>query len=185
MSSATSVLLRSYYAFVLAILKYCSPVRGSAAECHLQLLERQVYSVASWSDQTFLSLCHWRHVVALCMLYKVNSNSNCSVSFHLLLQSSTYPSCICSSSIRVWSIKVYNVPICKVFSAGPDSCVEWPSLYILFYIGTLDGLIIIIIKISDASPSGKNITFTKLQSNPTSTCATEKKKADAKEADYD
>ena len=37
-------------------------------------------------------------------------------------------------------------------------------------------IIIIIIKISDASPSGKNRTFTKLQNNPTSTCATEKKK---------
>ena len=36
-------------------------------------------------------------------------------------------------------------------------------------------VIIIIIKISDASPSGKNRTFTKLQSSPTSTSATEKK----------
>ena len=39
----TSVLLRCYYAFVLQILEYCSPVWGSADECHLQLLERQVY----------------------------------------------------------------------------------------------------------------------------------------------
>ena len=37
-------------------------------------------------DQTSLSLCHRRHVAALCMLYKVNSNSNhCSVSLDLLL----------------------------------------------------------------------------------------------------
>ena len=42
----TSVLLRCYFTFVLPILEYCSPVWGSAAECHLQLLERQVYSVA-------------------------------------------------------------------------------------------------------------------------------------------
>ena len=42
-------------------------------------------------------------------------------------------------------------------------------------------VVIIIIKTSDASPSGKNRTFTKLQSNPTSTCATEKKKTDANE----
>ena len=41
-----SVLLRYYYAFVLPILVYCSPVWASAAECHLQLLERQMYSVA-------------------------------------------------------------------------------------------------------------------------------------------
>ena len=50
---------------------------GSAAECHLQLLKRQVYLVARfYSDQTFLSLCHRRHVAALCMLHKVNSNYN-------------------------------------------------------------------------------------------------------------
>ena len=66
-----------YYAFVRPILEYCSQVRGSAAECHLQLLESQAYSVAGVClDQTFLSLCHRRHVAALCMLYKVNSNSN-------------------------------------------------------------------------------------------------------------
>ena len=42
----TSELLRCYKAFVLPILEYCSPVWGSAAECHLQLLKRQVYLVA-------------------------------------------------------------------------------------------------------------------------------------------
>ena len=42
----TAVLLCSYYAFVFSILEYCSPVWESAAECHLQLLESQVYSVA-------------------------------------------------------------------------------------------------------------------------------------------
>ena len=42
----SSALLRCYYTFVFPIFEYCSPVWGSAAECHLQLLERQVYSVA-------------------------------------------------------------------------------------------------------------------------------------------
>ena len=73
----TSVLLRCYYAFVFQILEYCSPVWRSAAECNLQLFERQVYSVASLCpDQTFLSLCHQRNVAALCIFYKVNSNSS-------------------------------------------------------------------------------------------------------------
>ena len=59
----TSVVLRCYFAFVLPILEYSSPVWGSAAECHLQLLERQVYSVAILcSDQSFFSLCHRRNV---------------------------------------------------------------------------------------------------------------------------
>ena len=40
----TSVLLLCYSTFVLLILEYFSPVWGSAAECHPQLLEHQVYS---------------------------------------------------------------------------------------------------------------------------------------------
>ena len=36
-----------------------------------------MYSVARLCpDQTFLSLCHRHHAAALCMLYKVNLNSN-------------------------------------------------------------------------------------------------------------
>ena len=35
-----------------------------------------VFSGQACPDQTFLSLCPRRHVAALCMLYKVNSNSN-------------------------------------------------------------------------------------------------------------
>ena len=59
----TSVLLRCYFAFVLSILEYCSPVWGSAAECHLQLLEHQVYSVARLCpDQSFLSMCQRRRL---------------------------------------------------------------------------------------------------------------------------
>ena len=42
----TAVLLCCCCAFVLPILENSSPVWGCTAECHLQLLERQVYSVA-------------------------------------------------------------------------------------------------------------------------------------------
>ena len=38
----TSVLLRCYYAYVLPILEYCSPVFGSASKCFCQLLQRLV-----------------------------------------------------------------------------------------------------------------------------------------------
>ena len=134
----TSVFLRCYYAFVLPILEYCSPVWGTAAECHFQLLERQVYSVARlFPDQTFLSWCHRCHVATLCMLYKVNSNSN-----HCMF--SELP----SASVRVRRIRAAtaahplefevsrcrkNVPICKVFPTCSDSIEDWPST------GTLDG----------------------------------------------
>ena len=66
----TSVLLCCYYAFVLPILEYCSPVWGKlAAKCHHQLLKRKVYSVARFChDQSFLALRHQRHVAGLCVL---------------------------------------------------------------------------------------------------------------------
>ena len=51
----TSVLLHCYHAFVLPIVEYCPPVWGSTVECHLQLLKRQVCSVARLcSSQSFL-----------------------------------------------------------------------------------------------------------------------------------
>ena len=76
-----------YYSFALPIVENCSLVRGSAAEYRLQLLQLHMYSVARLCpDQSFLSLCHRRHVARLSMLYKVNSNSNdCSVTIHLVL----------------------------------------------------------------------------------------------------
>ena len=130
----TSVLLRWNYAYVLQILEYCSPLWGSAAECHLQLLERQVYSVARLcTDQTFLSLSHRCHVAVCCTRLIWNSN-------HCLF--SELP----SASVRVrhtraavaahqFEFKVSRCrtshPICMVFPTGSDSCVEWPSLHCL------------------------------------------------------
>ena len=54
---------------------------GSAADCHLQLHERHVLcSVAMQalprSEFLVVVSSSQRHVAALCMLYKVNSNSN-------------------------------------------------------------------------------------------------------------
>ena len=84
----TSLLIRCYFEFVLPILEYCSPVWGSVAECQLQLLERQVYSVAKLCpDQSFLSMCHRLRVAKPSMLYKLIPTliTVCSASFHLLL----------------------------------------------------------------------------------------------------
>ena len=128
----TSVLLPCYCAFVLLILECFSLFCGSADECHLQLVECQVYSVARpCPDQTFL-LCHQRHVAALCMLYKVNLYSN-----HRLL--SELP----SASVRVWHTRAvsaahplgFEVSRCRMskfarcFPAGPDICwIIFPTL---------------------------------------------------------
>ena len=63
----TSVLLRCYFAFVFSILEYCSPVWGSAAECHLQLIH------AVWLGLK----CRARLILTLITV--------CSACFHLLL----------------------------------------------------------------------------------------------------
>ena len=129
----TSVLLRCYYKFVRPILDYCSPVWASAAECRIQLLERQVYSVARLCpDQSFLSLCHRRHADELCMLYKVNSNSNhCLFSdllstsanvLHILVAAASHPlnfevsrcitsrfaRCFLPAKVRMWNDRRYT-----------------------------------------------------------------------------
>ena len=82
----TFVLLRCWYAFVPLILEYCNPVWGSAAECHLQLLKREVYSVARLS---FIRLS-CRCVIDVMLLHCVCCTRLirtriivCSMSFHL------------------------------------------------------------------------------------------------------
>ena len=72
----TSVLLRCYYAFILPILEYCSPVWGSAANSHLRLLDHQIHAVSSGlgPDQILKPLNHRRCVAGMCMLYKIHSN---------------------------------------------------------------------------------------------------------------
>ena len=54
----TSVLLCCYFVFVIPIVEYCSSVWGSAVECHLRLLELQVYSVARLCPDTSFLLCY-------------------------------------------------------------------------------------------------------------------------------
>ena len=83
----TSVLLRCYFEFFLTILEYCSPVWGPAAECYLQLLERQVYLVTRLCpDQSFLLSSHRRRAAGLSMMYKVNSKSNHCLFSKLMLE---------------------------------------------------------------------------------------------------
>ena len=53
----TSVLLRCYFAFVLPIIEYCSPVWGQLLNVAFCFFERRVYTVARLCpDQGFLSL---------------------------------------------------------------------------------------------------------------------------------
>ena len=85
----SSMLLRCYFAFVLPILQYCSPLWGSAAECHLRLLEHQLPGdlvARLCPDQS----CLWCYDIvwlwlACCTRLIQTLITVCSVSFHMLL----------------------------------------------------------------------------------------------------
>ena len=132
-----SVCHESYYYYY-----YCSTVWGSAAKCHLRLLQCQVYLVARLcSDQSLMSLCHRRRVAGLDMLLKVNSNSN-----HCLFRE------LPSASIRVRHNRAasaahpveFEVSMCRTSQFArsflPAQVRMWNDLpYTVFHTGTLDG----------------------------------------------
>ena len=90
--------------------------------------------------QPFLSLCHRRHVAALCMLYKVNSISNHCVSSDLP-----------SPSVIVWHSRAaaaahpleFDFSRCRTSQFASVSCrlilVRGIIPYTVFDTGTLDG----------------------------------------------
>ena len=98
----TSVFLRCYYAFVLPILEYCSPVWG--------LLLNFIFSfwTAGCIRWRGFSLITCRCVIDVMLVHCVCCTRLirtriivCSVSFHLLLSEFDIPSCGCRSSIIV------------------------------------------------------------------------------------
>ena len=70
-----SLILRSFWSFVLPILEYCSAVCCSAADSHLKLLDRVVRSAGFLAGGVLeCNLAHSRSVAELCMLFKTKSN---------------------------------------------------------------------------------------------------------------
>ena len=62
-----TLLLRSFWSFVMPVLEYCSAVWYSAADSHLKLLDGVVRTVV-------VNLAHRRSVAELCMVFKIKSN---------------------------------------------------------------------------------------------------------------
>ena len=70
-----SLLVRSFWSFVLMVLEYCSAVWCSAANSHLKLLDRVVRSAGFLAGGVLeCNLAHCRSVEELCMLFKIKSN---------------------------------------------------------------------------------------------------------------
>ena len=71
-----SLLVRSFWSFVLPVLEYCSAVCCSAADSHLKLLDRVVRSAGFLAGGVLdCNLAHRRSVAELCMLFKIKSYS--------------------------------------------------------------------------------------------------------------
>ena len=70
-----SLLGRCFRGFVRPVLKYCSAVWCSAADTHLELLDRAVSGARFLIRGVFeCDISHRRSVAVLCMLYKIRCN---------------------------------------------------------------------------------------------------------------
>ena len=67
-----SIVLKTFYSFILPFFEYCSPVWMSAASSHLQQLQR-VFNAAKFITPIGISLDHRRDVAAMCLFYKILS----------------------------------------------------------------------------------------------------------------
>ena len=70
-----SLILRSFWSFLLPVLECCSAVWCSAADSHLKLLDRFVRSAGFLAGCVFdCNLDHRRSGAELCMLFEIKSN---------------------------------------------------------------------------------------------------------------
>ena len=78
-----TVVAKCFWAFILPVLEYCSPVCMSAATSHLLLRDRVVGRVCQLSGgDVSCDLWHRRRVAPLCVLFKIDSlvgNPVCSL----------------------------------------------------------------------------------------------------------
>ena len=62
------------YTFILPCLEYCFPVWSSAADSHLDLLDKNLRSRKFLIPNLTISLQHHRFISSLCVLYKICHN---------------------------------------------------------------------------------------------------------------
>ena len=88
-----SLLLRSFWSFILQVLEYFSAVWCSAADSHRKLLDRVLRSAGFLAGCVLeFNLAHRRSVAELCMLYKIKSNAMHPLSGALLFP--YVPACV-------------------------------------------------------------------------------------------
>ena len=69
-----AIVAKCFWAFILPVLEYCSPVWMSAATSHLSLLDRVVSQVSRLSGGSVsCDLWHRRKVASLSVFFKIDS----------------------------------------------------------------------------------------------------------------
>lgn len=71
-----SILKKCFNSFILPCFEYCSPVWSSAADSHLNLLDRNLRSIKFLIPDLDINLWHRRSISSLCMLHKIFHNSD-------------------------------------------------------------------------------------------------------------
>ena len=106
-----SLILRSFWTFVLPVLEYCSAVWWSAADSHLKLLDRVVRSAGFLAGGVLeCNLAHRRSVAELCMLFNIKSNQMYPLSGALPLR--YVPACVTRGAL-VAHRHSFSPPRCK------------------------------------------------------------------------
>ena len=116
--------------FFLPVVEYCSAVWCSAADSHLKLLDRFVWSAIFLAGGVLeCNLAHRRSVAVLCMLFKIKSNPMHSLSGALPLP---YVLARVTRGSLVAHRHSFAVPRCRTFQYRwtfvPDSVSLWNNL---------------------------------------------------------
>ena len=115
--------------FVMPLLEYCTPVWGSAAASHLNLLDRIVRMGDGLCGIRNLDLSHRRTVGSLSLLYKITENTA-----HSLHPSLPVPFCAvretrATALLHEWAFKLSH---CRTFQFArcfiPNTVKLWNSL---------------------------------------------------------
>ena len=70
------ILKNCFNAFILPCFEYCAPVWCSAADCHLNLLDKNLRAIKFLIPDLKVNLWHRRAISSLCILFKIFNDAD-------------------------------------------------------------------------------------------------------------
>lgn len=123
------ILRNCFFSFILPHFEYCAPVWMSAADSHLDLLDRAFSSIRYLLSDLTLSLSHRRTVGALCILYKIINADSHPLKQHL--PGMYIPSRVTRQSVALNSLS-FEISRCSSSQFSrcffPAICRQWNRL---------------------------------------------------------